>query len=237
MLPLKMMLFTIIFLFPYVALSLSNDQRFRINRIMMTPGLPCKTRHLLESVLYKNYEQWAIKVGSNFKKQHLYKCKHIPYHEISIYSRIGLLNAIRRYCPTKESAMFHLYAIHHIRGELYRGMTELSPIVNVSKKQLRNKGTTYERAAHNDAALANTPHSKLRINDPKILWSYIEETTEPFVRRCITYKFDYDFNMIRSNADIARLMECSEETVRSSILRYFATQHLGIVLVKAARTL
>ena len=228
------MQFLVFALFPLAAWALTNVQQGRINRIMMDPCLNCKTRHLLESVLYKNYEKWAIKVGSSFKKHHYYKCKHIPYHEISIYSRMGLLNAIRNYRPTKESSLFHLYAIHHIRGQLYKGMTDLSPITNVSKKQLRNKGTVYERAGHNHQAIGKNP-SLLKENEPHKLWQYIEETTDPFTRRCIVYKFDYDFNTIRSNLEVARLMECSEESVRTHVLNYFVTQHLGIVLVKAQR--
>jgi len=206
----------------------------RLNRCIMMPDIPCRTRHLLEAILYKRYESWAIKIGSNFKKKHYYKCKHIPYHEMSIYSRMGLLNAIRRYQPTKETSMFHLYAIHHIRGQLYKGMTDLSPITNVSRKTLRRAGAVYARADHHYDMLSNRPAvvSSLSANS---LWEYIEETADPFTRRCITYKFDYDFNTIRSNQEVAYLMECSEETVRKNILNYFVSHHLGIVLVKSTR--
>ncbi len=225
---------TMLLLLPMVVLGLSNTQLGLINKVIMNKNLPTKHKHLVEAVLYKNYEQWAIKIGSNFKKKHFYKCKHIPYYEISIYSRIGLLNAIRKYNPTKESAMFHLYAIHHIRGQLYKGMTDLSPIVNVSKKRLKLRNTVYERAAHNDEALANK-ESKIEINESNTLWEHIEETADPFTRRCIRYKFDEDFTTIRTNLEISRIMECSEEKVRSNILKYFITQHLGIILVKSVR--
>jgi len=216
----------------------------RLNRCLMMPDIPPRTRHLFEAILYRRYEGWAIKIGSNFKKQHMYKCKHIPYHEMSIYSRIGLLNAIRRYQPTKDTALFHLYAVHHIRGQLYKGMTDLSPITNVSKKMLRNAGTIYQRAHHHSGLLNNQhsgllnnqPHtSAAHANDSAKLWEHIEETAEPFTRRCITYKFDYDFNTIRSNREVAYVMSCSEETVRKNILNYFVNQHLGIILVKSTR--
>jgi len=230
----------ILLCFPVLVWGLNNiqpllpSQLIRINQVMMKPDLSCRSRHLIEAILYKRYEYWAIKMGSNFKKQHYYKCKHIPYHEMSIYSRVGLLNAIRRYNPTKQSSMFHLYAIHHIRGQLYKGMTELSPIINASKKQLRNKGTIYERAGHNYDAIVNKHPSTLNINKPTFLWEHIEETADPFTRRCITYKFDYDFNTIRSNLEVAQLMESSEETVRKAILMYFSKQNLGIIIVKSS---
>ena len=216
--------------------GLSNIQLTRINRIIMNPNIDNKSKNLIESVLYKHYEKWAIEIGSNFKKLHYYKCKHIPYYEMSIYSRKGLLDAIKCYSPTKDSAMFHLFAVHHIRGQLYRGMTDLSPITNVPKKQLLRKGTTYQKAGHNNDMLNQKMISHNNSGDKnKKLWEYIEETCDPFTRRCITYKFDYDFNKIRSNLEVSRLMECSEETVRKAILKYFLQRHLGIVLVKCFR--
>jgi len=216
-----------------VITGLSNLQLIRVNRILMNPSIDCRSKILIESVLYKKYERWAITIGSNFKKKHYYKCKHIPYYEISIYSRKGLLNAIKHYHPTKESSMFHLFAIHHIRGELYHGMTDLCPITNASKKQLLRKGTVYQRAGHNDDMMNHkTPSQNISENNPKKLWEFIEETSDPFTRRCIVYKFDYDFNKIRSNLEVSRLMECSEETVRKAILKYFVDNHLGVVLVR-----
>jgi hypothetical protein len=115
-------------------------------------------------------------------------------------------------------------------------MTDLSPITNVSKKMLRNAGTIYQRAHHHSGLLNNQPHtSAIHTNDSAKLWEHIEETAEPFTRRCITYKFDYDFNTIRSNREVAYVMSCSEETVRKNILNYFINQHLGIILVKSTR--
>jgi hypothetical protein len=200
--------------------GLSSSQLRGINRIIMNPNIDNKSKKLIESALYKNYEKWAIEIGTNFKKLHYYKCKHIPYYEMSIYSRKGLLNAIKNYSPTKESAMFHLFAIHHIRGQLYRGMTDLSPIINISKKRLLRKRSIYQKAAHNDDMLNEKMVSDNNNSDNnKELWEYIEETCDPFTRRCIIYKFDYDFNKIRSNLEVSRLMECSEETVRKAILK------------------
>ena len=231
------MLILVLFALPWLLSGVKYSPKVlphvRLNRCLMMPDIPCRTRHLFEAILYRRYESWAIKIGSNFKKQHMYKCKHIPYHEMSIYSRMGLLNAIRCYRPTKETAQFHLYAVHHIRGQLYKGMTDLSPITNVSKKSLRNAGTTYQRADHHYEMLSN--RSCRPDNSSLDLWEYIAETADPFTRRCITYKFDYDFNTIRSNQEVAHLMDCSEETVRKNILNYFVNQHLGVILVKSTR--
>ena len=216
--------------------GLTNSQLVRINRLMMNPELPLRNKHLLENVLYKNYESWALDMGNKFKKLHYYKCRHIPSEEVELYSRVGLLNAVRCYRPTKENAMFHLYAKHHISGKLYYGMTQLSPITNVSKKKLRNRGTHYERATHEPYVLERKiPNVHDIIRDSQILWSHIEYTCDPFTRRCIIYKFDHEFSVLRSNREVSHLMVCSEETVRTAILKYFIEQQLGIILVKSQR--
>ena len=214
--------------------TLTRQQLVRINRCLSSPHLCVKQKSLLQNVLYTRFEGWAIKIGSNFKKFHHYKCKHIPYSEISIYSRKGLLNAIQKYNPTSENAAFHIYAAHHIRGELYRGMTELSPIANVSRKQLRNKGAVYQKATYlgnYDCRPVNNHYNQT--NDE--IWEQIHEICIPFTRRCIMYKFDYDFKQIRTNEEIATLMVCSEESVRKAILTYFINNFLGHILVRSYR--
>jgi hypothetical protein len=187
----------------------------------MQPDIGYKSRTLIEDLLYKRYEAWAIKVGSNFKKTHWYKCKHIPYNEMSIYSRNGLLNAVHSYHPTSEKAMFHMFAVHHIRGELYRGMTELHAISCNTKKELRNKNTRVLPTQYIGKDEYKLGPSVEQHNGFSEMWENIYETCDPFTRRCLHYKFDYDFNMIRSNLEISRLMACSEEHVRQTLLQRF----------------
>lgn len=220
------MMFLYLMFIPFVH-CLTNIQLVRINRLLMNPALPDKNKHLLQNVLYKNYENWALSLGKKFKKLHNYKCRHIARDEIDLYSRIGLLNAVTRYSPTKETSTFHLFAKHHVSGKLYYGMTQMSPIVNVSKKKLRNKDTQYERATH-ESFMLDRKDTNINTNHPQFLWSYIEETCDPFTRRCIIYKFDYDFSTLRSNKEVSKLMSCSEETVRTMILTYFMQQRLEI---------
>lgn len=227
--------FVMMWMMMFHCLSLTRQQLTRINRCLVHTELDYKQKCVLHNMLYVKYESWAIKIGSNFKKKHYFKCKHIPYVEMSIYSCKGLLDAIQHYHPTTENAMFHLYALHHIRGQLYHGMTQLSPILNVSRKKLRNKRTKYLRSAYIGDNEPRPIRSSYYNHTSKEIWEQIDEITHPFTRRCIRYKFDYDFNQIRSNQEIARLMECSEETVRKAILTYFTNSFLGYILVRSYR--
>ena len=48
------------------------------------------------------------------------------------------------------------------------------------------------------------------------IWNEINEL-DPFVKRCIYLKYDYDFKKIRSNKHVAELMCCSEENIRKRL--------------------
>ena len=199
--------------------KLSNTQLMRINRLIMTPTLPDEHMNTLKRVLFAYYEPWALNYAEQFRNNHRYICRHIPSVEMDLYARKGLLNAVRSYRPTKETAVFHLYAVHHLRGQLYYGATEMSPITNVSKKALRRKQSRHARATHETFVWDQVrPVSPRR---PDELWEHIYETCDAFTHRCAVYKYDYDFNRLRSNREVAELMACSEETVRKALVAYF----------------
>jgi hypothetical protein len=108
-------------------------------------------------------------------------------------------------------------------------MTELGPISPLTKKERRRRvyprspetetplPTSYSREwLANLADPLNSPSSSPPpgLAPPTVLWEHIYDTVDPFTCRCLVYKFDYDFNVVRSNLEVARLMMCSEETVR-----------------------
>jgi len=105
-------------------------------------------------------------------------------------------------------------------------MTELGPISPLTKKERRRRGvarapetetplsTSYSREWLANLADPVNPPQFQGPAPPAVLWEHIYDTVDPFTCRCLVYKFDYDFNMVRSNLEVARLMMCSEETVR-----------------------
>ena len=48
----------------------------------------------------------------------------------------------------------------------------------------------------------------------KLLWDKINKL-DPFTKRCIYLKYNYQFDKIRSNKQISLLMCCSEEHIRT----------------------
>ena len=47
------------------------------------------------------------------------------------------------------------------------------------------------------------------------LWVKINEL-DPFTKRCFHLKYNYDFEEIRSNKEVAKMMSCSAETIRKT---------------------
>jgi hypothetical protein len=49
------------------------------------------------------------------------------------------------------------------------------------------------------------------------IWNVINNF-DPFTKRVYQLKYDYEFNKIRTNKEIALLMACSEEYVRQKLI-------------------
>jgi hypothetical protein len=50
------------------------------------------------------------------------------------------------------------------------------------------------------------------------IWNKINEL-DPFIKRCMYLKYDYEFEEIRSSKQVAELMCCSEETIRTQLMK------------------
>ena len=56
-------------------------------------------------------------------------------------------------------------------------------------------------------------------------WNLINDQ-EPFIKRVMHLKYDYDFKEIRSNKKVALLMCCSQEYIRRKLIEF---KHLCII--------
>lgn len=207
---------------------LTYPQQEIVKRIIQHKDITPVLRNKINILLYKQYEYWAIGEAHKFKYTHRHKCKNIPVSEFILASRFGLYNACLKY---NGSIKFYFYALIHIKCQLYNALTDLYPLSNVPAKE-RKKGK-YRRTGQpnipttfvsNDQEyllpVASTiPYEKVEEkNEYSEIWTKINNTTDSFYKRCLYYRFDYEFNEIRSYKHIAELMCCSEEYVRRKII-------------------
>ena len=173
----------------------------------------------IDKIILNNYQPLVKSKSSKFKYKHYYKCKRIPFHEITLWGQEGLLDAIKNYNYTRNTN-FANFASKYIDGTLHKGLTNQFPI---------NKMKKYERRKRNfkkkEIPIFHTNYYKLKsenINEYEYkseyenMWIEINKLDKK-IRRIFYLKFDCQFNKIRTNKQVAQLMCYSEEHIRKII--------------------
>jgi hypothetical protein len=217
---------------------LKKEQWNSISHLLQHKGLTHDMRNKINKILYYHYDDWSYLKATDFKYFHRHKCRHIKMNELYLYANRGLMKGIMNYKPIgaeNEQMRFLKYVTFYIKGELYKGLTELMPLSPVSKyirmhKNDKGSHLQAEFLGSNDWVLDNAInnygrhteyHNQLLIKNSecspyKDYWVKINQL-EPFAMRILHYKYNYRFDTIRSNKQVAELMVCSDETVRKSI--------------------
>ena len=199
---------------------LKTNQWKQINSLIQRPDLSQEIRVTLNKVIYKHYSGWALYKTIEFKKFHYYKCKHIPLEELHLYCLEGLQKGIERY---DASSSFFNYIQYYIRGRLYKGMSELHPLSNTSLRKRMRKQNANTNAntvfVGENAWLFDTAETTESYNNEKNvkIWEFIHHNLSAKDRKIMTYKYDFDFNEIRTNKKVAELMVYSEEKIRTKL--------------------
>jgi len=191
------------------ALHLSRQQMYSARGILMHPGATEFHKTQIQNVLYVAYEKWAIKQAVLFKGSHYYQCRDISIDELVLAGKWGLFKSTTRY---NGRSTFVTYADIYVRSELFRFMNS------------RLKGQKIG-VAENPEELESTTMDSLF---PSRL-DYLEGlNVDAATKRMFALKFDQEKQKPRSNARIAELMCCSEETVRKSLAEIYNQNINGI---------
>jgi RNA polymerase sigma factor (sigma-70 family) len=219
---------------------LTQMQKDRINYIIQHPKTSIEMRTKINKILFIYYKQWAIAKAIQFKELHKHKCRNIQYNECVMFALMGLYKSILKF---DGKHAFTVYAYLHIKGELYKGMTEQQPINILPKSYLRKKHLLEEtkkihnvymkpvylgfddyklnkngQSANNNILLESIETKERLVNT----WEKINRLPS-FQRRIFHYKYSHDLHEVRTNKDVAELMECSEEWIRQNIVKSINT--------------
>jgi RNA polymerase sigma factor (sigma-70 family) len=219
---------------------LTQMQKNRINYIIQHPQTPISMRNKINNILFTYYKKWAITQAFQFKQLHKHKCRNIALNECALFALAGLYKSILKF---DGKHAFTVYSYLHIKGELYKGMTEQQPINILPKSYLRKKHLLEESKkihnvymkpiyvgfddykldknvqSSNKNVLLESIETKERIIKT---WEKINRLPS-FQRRIFHYKYSHDFDKVRTNKRIAELMECSEEWIRKNIVKSIDT--------------
>ena len=215
---------------------LSKNQWIKIKSLIINKKTNYFIRNNINNIIFRHYEMWALKKARLFKKFHKHKCQNFKLDELELYSRVGLHKATIKY---NGNSSFIKYAEKYILGELYNGLTNLHSLTifpkSYRRKNIINKKIMIPNVNPNmntqfvsfdnywifDKYYNHNENNNLNdiiIYDEKIvLINFINSKLDTFSKRVFFYKYDIDFNSIRSNKIVAELMCCSEEKVRLTL--------------------
>jgi DNA-directed RNA polymerase sigma subunit (sigma70/sigma32) len=216
---------------------LNNYQIKTINNLIKNPETKLNEREIINKILYKSYEKWAVKKAIDFKKIHKFKCKNINNEELFLSSKIGLFKSIQKY---NGKYNFINYSIFYINSELLKLLTDKYSLCNIPKKErMKNKVNVPQIDLFKYNNLLNiklshdydVKHLELIFKKEddilgKIHKKYVEKekmnillnNITLFEKRIIYLKYNLYSNKVISNKKIAELMCCSEETIRNKLI-------------------
>lgn len=239
-----MLIFWFLSLITITTSYLTSIQWNHIQKIIQYNDTPSWIRNEINKIIYDSYEKWAINQAYEFKFLHKHKSKNIALEDYILSSKLGLYQSIQNY---KGNSSFSQYSKIYIQGELYDCLTELYPLTNLPKNIRRKKKESlqgrekfcYKKRLNSvfvpckeswrfdkivytndddDEKNIREIHHREKLME---LWNRINEyfdlNSDLFSKKVFHYKYNVEFECIRSNKQIAELMGCSEEYVRRKL--------------------
>ncbi len=214
------------------ALYISPNNHKILSSLFRNPNLEFNQKQKINKIMYLGYENWAAKRAFEFKRKHYYKCSRISNDELLLYAKCGLYKSILNY---KGNSNFTNYSIIYVDSELKRALSDSYSLSILPKNvRLASKKNMNDEEKENYKKLLNVEtrsdishwHYKKKINmdfeldlyDYYDIWNKINNFFDASTRRIIFLKYNYKFEVIRSNRRVAELMCYSEEHIRQRLI-------------------
>lgn len=190
----------------YICSDLTTIQRYRLNNAIFYCHLP---------LVYSNVY--------SFIRFHPKKCRNMMKDDLIFYGYKGLYQSIKKY---NGKYNFVKFSKIYIRGSLYTGLTKHYQISKLCVTE-RKKSVNCRKIPTNTIQNKNFYLDKLdflksnivpltNTNDYVKIWKKINKLPL-FTRRLFYEKFDFLFEKKKTNLEISKKMNCSEEWVRRCI--------------------
>jgi RNA polymerase sigma factor (sigma-70 family) len=226
---------------------LNYNQWSNIQKILQHKETPPNIRNTVKNIIYHAYEKLAIGEAYKFKKFHFYKCKNINIQDFLLSSKIGLYKSIQKYNGYTNFENYSKKYIHGELYKCLTNFHEITNIPKSYRRRAKTNLTVNSRKNYKKCLKTSLVSieeywrfDKMQTlkREKKIILTPEEEQEErnreqtirakmnellqradidTFSKKVFEYKFDADFQIIRSNKHIAELMGCSEEHVRNKL--------------------
>jgi len=227
-----------VFIRTSLCIHLSKESQQRIKNIIQNPGTTIEMREQVNNILFNSYKKWAEYKALDFKELHRHKCYHIKNDEMKSYALFGLYQGIQRY---NGNNTFITYIDFYIKHELQKGMAKLIPINALPKTFMKKKKSVEENKklyniylkpiyiGFDNYLMETTEYNSLYSNKNRWLnnendlmfqikiWKEIYKLP-PFQMKIMYYKYSNDFEMIRTNSEIAEIMNCPINKINLNLI-------------------
>ena len=208
----------------FILLSYLTSYKWKlIKSILNNDKCTDDIKHETKKIIFNNYSNLTKKITYLFINNNKKTVKNIKFNELNMYAMTGLVKAIDNY-EYNSNYSFATYAIPYIKSDLYKGITDLTPLkllphhYRINNKWKKNNMNLYKKSMKT----INTYGS-----DDWILDKYIENNKlneyikindlvhdlRPELRRIFYYRYNKNMNIKK----IAELMCFSDETIRKSL--------------------
>jgi hypothetical protein len=227
-------------------IHLNYKQWSNIQIILQHKETPPKIKNTVKNIIYYAYEKLAIKEAYKFKKFHSYKCKNINIEDFLLSSKLGLYKSIQKYNGYTNFENYSKKYIHGELYKCLTNFHEITNIPKSYRRKAKTNLTINSRKNYKKCLktslvssteywrfdkiqslkknkIISTPKEEqeerngVQLIGAKMNELFAKSKTDTFTKKVFEYKFDSDFQIIRSNKYIAELMGCSEEHVRNKL--------------------
>jgi DNA-directed RNA polymerase specialized sigma subunit len=228
-----MYIYFILFL-PFINSFLTTKKWIIIKKIINNDKSPDILKKNIKRLIFNEYYNFSKKQTYLFIENNKKSVKNIKFNELNLYASSGLLKAINNYNFDYNSKFIN-YAILYIKSDLYKGVTDLTPMrllphrYRVNKKWQLNNYELYTKSMKKISSLGDDEwifdkETNNENYDNSILIDKIDEinksvsSLEPFLKRIFYYRYNENLNKKFKIKKIAQLMCVSEETIRKSLI-------------------
>jgi RNA polymerase sigma factor (sigma-70 family) len=177
----------------------------------------------VKNILFERYVGVAYKITKDFRAFHTFKCRHIPKEDLEQGALLGLWLCLDKYNTTYP---FYPYAKRYIVGSLYKTLTAHYPISKDSKAERIKRKPRMVCSFDKTGLLHQKNYQPFFVESPENIHTYqrdfypywdVLDTLDTKSVNMFFCKFNRYFVPIRSNLEVAKVMGCSQETVRKTV--------------------
>jgi DNA-directed RNA polymerase sigma subunit (sigma70/sigma32) len=208
---------------------LTNNQWSLIKTIIIHKNTPYKIKSKTKQIIFNKYYYWTRKQTYQFIENNSKITYSLNKKELMEYSYIGLHKAIDKYNYTSNNK-FSKYAEKIIYYELYRGVTELSPLkllphnYRVNRKWRQNNRELYKRsmtktqyAGNDDWLFENKKVIDNNSEKLKAINKLLNTLDDPLLKQIFKYRYNYDLSIKNKLDKVSDFFDLSNETIRVKI--------------------